>query len=322
MNPISNVRTLIFAAVLGLLALPFNVTAQTLLAGTNKGELVEIDIGAGTATLVGDAGGEYGWSDLAMDGTGNLWAVSRQSSEESSTAHLYTINPATGAVISHIGDVEFPYMAGIDFGSNGALYANWWTDDNDGGLARINTATAELTPAQNLKFGTNPFYDDYYLSMGGIAQHPNGGLWAVEAGYSDAPTIFPVNASTGLAGTVVRIGLNGEPTALGADNLEILSDGRFVVLGALDSTDSVPELFFVDPIPDSGSGLAELTPIPMEISSAIAGKLNGLTSPTNYVDGGGESSPIPTMSITGLVTLIIILLMFGVMLIYRRGIRE
>ena len=67
----------------------FFVTAPTgaqtlkLLGSTNQGELVEIDVDAGTANLLGSAPGR-GWTDLAVDPAGNLYTVSRVQAEQSS----------------------------------------------------------------------------------------------------------------------------------------------------------------------------------------------------------------------------------------------
>ncbi len=71
----------------GLLVSGLQVSAQVLLATTNEGELVEIDLVAGTATLIGDAGrldgkdADTGWTGLSFDAAGDLFAVSRQSGE-------------------------------------------------------------------------------------------------------------------------------------------------------------------------------------------------------------------------------------------------
>jgi hypothetical protein len=57
-----------------------------LFASTNQSELVHIDLGAGTATLVGQATGQAGWTDVALSPDGTLYAVSRFSGEPSSDA--------------------------------------------------------------------------------------------------------------------------------------------------------------------------------------------------------------------------------------------
>ncbi len=52
-----------------------------------QGDMVEIDLVAGTATLIGDAGrldgkdADTGWTGLSFDAAGDLFAVSRISGE-------------------------------------------------------------------------------------------------------------------------------------------------------------------------------------------------------------------------------------------------
>jgi hypothetical protein len=73
-----------------------------LLGTTWRGELVEIDLDVGTVTWIGDAGvvGGFnlGWTDIAFDGVGDLFAISRRLSDPD-MASLYRIDPSTGAVI-------------------------------------------------------------------------------------------------------------------------------------------------------------------------------------------------------------------------------
>ena len=99
------VARLSLSLTLVLFAAPDCLLGQTLLASTNQGELVRIDLGAGTATLLGTAPSPGGWADLAFDPSGGLLAVSRQKAEATATAHLYSISPTTGPILSEIGDV-------------------------------------------------------------------------------------------------------------------------------------------------------------------------------------------------------------------------
>jgi len=107
--------------------------ASTLLATTNQGELVSIDLTAGTASLIGQDGD--GWSDLAMHPTsGRLFTMSRWSLEPSGTSHLYEIDPLTGDIIQEIGDTGQAFLSDIDFSPSGVLYSN-------NGLGEIDTTT-------------------------------------------------------------------------------------------------------------------------------------------------------------------------------------
>ena len=98
---------------------------DTLLATTNQGELLSIDLSTNVATLIGQDGD--GWSDLAMHPTsGRLYTTSRWSLEPSGTTHLYEIDPATGAIIQEIGDIGDAFIGDIDFSTSGVLYGNNW----------------------------------------------------------------------------------------------------------------------------------------------------------------------------------------------------
>ena len=102
--------------------------------------------------------------------------------------------------------------------------------------------------------------------------------------------------------------------------MEILADGRFVVLGNRFSTPL--GLFFIDPVADTSSGLAELTAIPINISSAIQGKLNGLTSgaiPDCKAQEDIAVTSVPTLGGTGLVILSLSLFLLGYFLMGRRA---
>ncbi len=108
------------------------VDNNNLLATTNMGELLSIDLIAETATLIGDDGipvidgdGPPGWTDLAMHPTsGRLYVTSRWSHEFSGTSHLYEINPDTGELIAEIGDTGAAFVSDIDFSADATLYAN------------------------------------------------------------------------------------------------------------------------------------------------------------------------------------------------------
>jgi hypothetical protein len=101
-----------------------SVGLNTVLATTNAGELLSIDLSAGTGTIIGQDGN--GWTDLAQHPTtGKLYALSRHRFETSGSNHLYEIDPATGQIIQKIGDVGVAFMSDIDFSATGILYANY-----------------------------------------------------------------------------------------------------------------------------------------------------------------------------------------------------
>jgi len=96
---------------------------NTLLATTNRGELLSIDLDTNTASLIGQDGG--GWTDLAMHPTlGSLYTLTRWSLEPSGTNHLYEIDPVTGNIIQEIGDTGNAFLSDIDFSASGVLYSS------------------------------------------------------------------------------------------------------------------------------------------------------------------------------------------------------
>ena len=144
------------------------------------------------------------------------------------------------------------------------MYGNRWT--GGGGLIFINPSNATVGVAGNLLFGQG-------LQNGGLAVHPvTGELWGIESSFSGRESIFKIDPNTGLASDVVRLGLNGSPTSFGFDALEILPDGRFIATRARGSN----QIYEVNPVRDPGSGLAEVTLIPLDLPT-LNGTLNGLT---------------------------------------------
>ncbi len=259
-------------------------TSPTILGSTNQGELVEIDLMAGTVQLIGTAPLPGRWSDLAMDRAGRLYAVSAWAAEPSSgcfgqfgfgpCAHLYHLDPNTGAVIQHIGDLQAAFVSDIDFTGSFVLYGSRYVDSqpqDDGGLVTINPATADITVPPNIRFGS--------MWHGGLAVHPlTGELWAVEAnpGADLFASIFRVDPSTGLAiPPVIPLGFGGQPAIFGFDALEILPDGRFIA--TISGRSGLNEIYEINPVPSPSSGLAEVTLLPLNYDPAIVGHLNGLT---------------------------------------------
>jgi len=82
----------------------FGGGAGKVLASTNQGELVEIDLDLGIVTLIGDVGtfggDQLGWTDIAADDSGRPFAISRIFTETEFEVHLYEIDPSTGAAMT------------------------------------------------------------------------------------------------------------------------------------------------------------------------------------------------------------------------------
>lgn len=271
----------------GLLVAGFQANAQVLLATTNNGELVEIDISAGTATLVGNT--DRGWTGLSFDADGNLFAVSRHAIEpadvcpgsplttETKCAHLYRIDPNNGAVLEKVGSTQMPYVSDIDFAGD-ALYGSQW--DSRGTLVEImdpTIGTANPVGYFGSKFDSmgGTAID---LQNGGLSVHPDTGeIWAIENDLglenNGLPSILKVDATTGMViPDVIPLGSMGVPLTFGFSGLEILPDGRFIGTRGRGRS----ELYEINPVMDATSGLAEITRIQLVFDPAITGALNGL----------------------------------------------
>ena len=126
---------MLFAVVLVVPSVTHAQSSHIILGSTHRGDLVEIDLAAGTVQLIGNAPSPGGWSDLAMDPAGSLYAVSRWRAEPNtgcsglfnnvgSCAHLYRLDPDTGAVDQYIGDLQAAFVSDIDFTGSGILYGS------------------------------------------------------------------------------------------------------------------------------------------------------------------------------------------------------
>jgi hypothetical protein len=255
-------------------------------------------VDAGTATLIGDAGvfggRALGWTDIALDGAGNLFATSRIGSELTTDGciygelgtggnrgctHLYVLDPGTGEVLAEIGKTDGMFVSDIEFTADGTLFGSEWfvslPTESGGGLITLDPTTAAITLVGG--FGPTPFVNQFHTNIqnGGISIHPHTGqLWGVESNFSFTAAIFRIDAATGVATEVIRLGLDGQPTDFGLDGFEILPNGAFLGLRGWEPS----ELYSINPSADPVSGLAELTLIPLALDPAIEGKLNGLES--------------------------------------------
>lgn len=116
---------------------------------------------------------------------------------------------------------------------------------------------------------------------GGFAVHPvTGDLWGIEALQSQAPVLYTIDRTTGLADSILRLGIGGveAPQEFGFDALHILDDGTFIAArGGNAPADSV--IWEITSDPDPISGLAEIAVIPLPTDSLIVGNLNGFEAP-------------------------------------------
>jgi hypothetical protein len=282
----------------------FTGGSGTVLGSTNRGELVEIDLDSGTVTRIGDAGifagDSVGWTDIAFDGSGTLFGLSRISSESDFEVHLYTINPSTGAIISDIGSAGDHAFS--DFDHDGSDFYGSGAEDGPTGccgqLFTIDVTNAQATwiSSDTLGFGLNP-YDTVGLSpviaKGGFAVHPvTGDFWGIEALQSSQPVLYRIDRTSGEADSILRLGLGGAPapTQFGFDALHIQGDGTFLAArgGANMPADSV--IWEITSTPDPSSGLAEIAVIPLTVDTLIVGNINGLEA------GSAQGSPTLTLT--------------------------
>ena len=205
------------------------VDNDTLLAITNRGELLNIDLITSMGTLLGQDGD--GWTDLAMHPvSGRLYVTTRWSTEASGTSHLWEINPSTGAIIGEIGDTGTPFLADIDFSPGGVLYGNNW-------LYQIDENTGTATSIGG--FGPDPYEPP---SLNNTFDTPECDVQLNQTSFVDGDTVTAnvfrfVNLSTTPVAVELKfwLGLPGTPPIsifnVGADGSFVLSAGLDIDLG-------------------------------------------------------------------------------------------
>jgi hypothetical protein len=263
-----------------------------LFATTNQGELVYVDLDLQTVMKIGEAGtvdgDDLGWTDVASTGNSSLFALSRWSTESmppscgslsnAPCAHLYRLDPQTGAVLNTVGSTGWIQLPDMDFAADSLFGLGYRAGVST--LFVMDTATASLSWIPNdtasVTLGTNPF-NGLALIFGGLAVHPiTGDLWGVESsGNSTAEVIYRIDRTTGAADSILRLGLNGSPTNFGFDGLEILDDGTFIATRGGSGVAPDSAMWEIDVVPDS-LGLAEVQAIPLSVDPSISGTLTGL----------------------------------------------
>ena len=96
-------------------------------------------------------------------------------------AHLYLVDPATGQILSEVGNTQMPFLSDIDFSPDGTLYGNQW--DGLGTLVTVDTmtGTGSATGPFGLKLDSTGLVKD--IQNGGLSVDPaTGDIWAVESG--------------------------------------------------------------------------------------------------------------------------------------------
>ena len=259
------------------------------LGSTNQGELIEIDLDAGTATLIGDAGifdgDSVGWTDIAFDDSGTLFGLSRIFFESDFEVHLYTIDASDGAVLSDLGSIGDHAFSDFDHDGS-AFYGNGKEANVFGCCGQLflldeTAPVASWISPDSTGFGLNPFdtfppAPNRPITNGGFAVHPGTGeLWGIETN-SFAPLLFRINRSTGAADSIVPLAVEWETVGGGFDGLHVLDDGTFIAtLSGPHPIDSA--IWEIDPTLDS-LGRAPVNLISLTYDTQIVGNLNGLTA--------------------------------------------
>jgi hypothetical protein len=204
--------------------------------------------------------------------------------------HLYEIDPQNGTVITEIGSTGHQKLGEIDFAGDSLFGAGWYDLGEFGRLFTIDPTTADLTFRPDTGpsgFGPNPYWTGDDLNAGGFAVHPGTGeFWGIENRFSNAPAIYRIDRSTGVADSIMRLGLGGQelPWQSAFDGLHILVDGTFIAARGGQSVQQDSALWEISSVPDPVSGFAEIALIPLTFDPLIVGHVNGLESSLDAED--------------------------------------
>jgi len=168
-----------------------------LLATTDLGELLEINLITNSVTEIGSQG--IGLTDLASHpSNGKTYAVSLHADEGSNTGHLYEINVSTGQLVIDLGDTGSSDLSDIDFAMDGTLYAN-----SDGKLAVVDILDGSLTFTTD-SFGPDPLepLSRKTRLRGNLMQNAHGSI-----GFNDSITI-PAKIETDISVIFLEIAAN------------------------------------------------------------------------------------------------------------------
>jgi sugar lactone lactonase YvrE len=162
--------------------------------GLNPGALIAVNDATGAGSVIGDPITPGGLSGLAFNSAGLLYGTTAGSG----TSNLVLINPATGTLVSTIGNIGFTigdlsFQPGTDI-----LYGIRSNSGGPGGglLYTIDTTTGAATLVGNTQTGTG----------GGIAFAPDGTLYHTGHHFQgDFTALNTLNPATGQVLTTVAI---------------------------------------------------------------------------------------------------------------------
>ncbi|MGH9909271.1 MAG: beta strand repeat-containing protein, partial [Nitrososphaerales archaeon] len=286
----------------------------------NGGHLLSIDTITGIGTIIGSLGSEVVFPSLAIDPTtGIMYAGSGGGSP-----FLYTVNQNTG-VTTFVNDtgLGFASISGMDFSSNGTLYAtvNIAGNGGTGGdhLATINKNTGIATiigsfgTCSGVTLPSSGLGSCTLEGMEGIAFSPSGTLYGSTSSRlgTQTPSLYTINTSNGTASLVAPFHdeSDNQPSG-GVVSLQFLSDGTLfggtaravepaTDGGKLIRINSTTGLFHTIGTTTSGQSLGALAVVPDLTIDVLPGV------PVQFVLPGGLSTTftLPGSSANGTITI-------------------
>ena len=225
--------------------------AFVLLATTNSGKLLEIDVDAGTVRLLGQSqnfeGHKPGWTGITSDAS-TVFTSSRKRDDirddgcvtfagHTPCTHLYTIDASTGLITADRGSMGKENVSDIDISPTGTMFGSRSDPANEfrGQLVTIDQVSGVATTVGTF-FSTPTTVPPYggfaWLVNGGLSVHPTTGtIWGIESGFfwgHIGPRLFTVDGSTGEVTSVIPVTVSGgNQPQFGFDGLEIMPNGRF-----------------------------------------------------------------------------------------------
>ena len=283
--------------------------AYVLLATTNSGKLLEIDVDAGSVRQIGQSQAfgtpsiKPGWTGITKDASGTVFTTSRTkddprldgcfpaSGSGAACTHLYNVDPSTGLVTADRGSVGQANVSDIDGPGPlpGTVYGSMLDVQNSVGLlVAVDATLVPTSPAVPIGYfstGTTGAYDGgFELINGGLSVDPNTGvIWGIENNFHwdttgpQGPRLFTIDGSTGAINSpAIVVTIGGANAVHGFDGLEIMPDGRmFASRGPNQGGGGTPfQLFEINP------STGEATQVSLTIPAGLQGIPNGLETTT------------------------------------------
>ena len=267
--------------------------AFVLLATTNSGKLLEIDVDAGVVRLLGQSqtfeNFKPGWTGITSDAS-TAFTSSRTRDDirddgcstiagHTPCTHLYTIDASTGLVTADrgsmgkefISDIDISPVTGTMFGSRAdAATSRGQLVTIDKGLGIATTVGTFFSTPTSV-----PTSDGFWMVNGGLSVHPSTGtIWGIESGFhwgEIGPRLYTIDGSTGEVTAAIPVTIGVTKPQFGFDGLEIMPDGRFFASRGGDGAGF--QIYEIDPT----TGVAAL--VNLTVPQGL-GRPNGLETTT------------------------------------------